>query len=183
MKYLPGRACAAALLALSVIFGARAQTNEAPFANSAYVEFGKFTPPAAGEFVEVNLDSNIIAMAARLGKQSEPEITEVLAGLQRVRVNVIGLDDGNREEVQGRLKTIRGELDRRGWARVVTVQGPGQDIAAYIKTRGEEAVEGIVVTIVEGGKQAVLVNIVGDIKPEKLVVIGERFDVDPLKKL
>jgi hypothetical protein len=49
--------------------------------------------------------------------------------------------------------------------------------------RGPEAVEGVVVTVLDGKKQAVLINIVGDIRPEKLGAIGERFNIDPLKQL
>ena len=33
------------------------------------------------------------------------------------------------------------------------------------------------------GHQAVLVNIVGDIRPEKLAMVGEKFDIGPLKEL
>jgi hypothetical protein len=52
-----------------------------------------------------------------------------------------------------------------------------------IKTRGEEAVEGLVITVLEGKGEAVLINIVGDIKPEKLGAIGERLNIKPLKKV
>ena len=36
--------------------------------------------------------------------------------------------------------------------------------------------------MLDGKKEAVLVNIVGDLKPEKLAMIGERFNIEPLKK-
>ena len=49
-------------------------------------------------------------------------------------------------------------------------------------TRGADAVEGLVVTVIEGNREAVLINIVGDIKPDKIAVIGERLDIEPLKK-
>jgi hypothetical protein len=35
----------------------------------------------------------------------------------------------------------------------------------------------------EGNHQAVFVNIVGDIKPEQIAMIGERLHIDPLKKI
>ena len=52
-----------------------------------------------------------------------------------------------------------------------------------IDCNGSEAVEGLVVTVLEGKRQAVLVNVVGDIRPEKLALIGERFHIEPLKKI
>ncbi len=151
---------------------------------AGYVDFGKFSAPASGgEFVEVHVKSNLIAMAARLTEKSEPEAAELLRGLQDVRVTVIALDDDNRAEIQKRIKQIRTDLDARGWERVVTAQKKDEDVGVYLKMRGAEAVEGIVVTVLEANHEAVLVNIVGDMKPEKIASIGERFNIEPLKKV
>jgi len=150
--------------------------------SSGYVDFGKFSPPASGgQFVEVNIGDNLISMVARLAAAQEPEVADLLGGLKRIRVNVIGLNEDNRGEIGERLEGIGAELDRRGWERIVTVREGGEQVNVHLKTREEEAVEGIVVTIIEGGKEAVLVNVVGDIRPEQLVTLGERFNIDPLK--
>jgi hypothetical protein len=150
---------------------------------SGIVDFGKFSPSAGAEFVEVNINSNLITMVLNVAKQSEPGIVEVLKGLKGVRVNVMGLTDENREEVQNRITSIRKDLDTKGWERIVTAVQKDNDVGVFMRTRGAEAVEGIVVTVLEGNKHAVLVNVVGDIRPEKLAMIGERFDIEPLKKL
>jgi hypothetical protein len=100
-----------------------------------------------------------------------------------VRVNAIGLTDENREEVQKRVHDIRQELDSKGWERVVTAIQEHNDVGVFVRTRGSEAVEGVVVTAIENNKQAVLVNVIGDIRPEKLVALGERFNIEPLKHL
>jgi len=148
-----------------------------------YVDFGKFSPPASGsEFVEVHIKSNLISMVARLVEKSEPDVAELIRGLQLIRVNVIGLDDGNRAEIEKRIKKIRSELDANGWERVVTAQKKDEDVGVYLKLRGSDAVEGLVITVIEGNREAVLINIVGDIKPDKIAVIGERMNIEPLKK-
>jgi hypothetical protein len=149
-----------------------------------YVDFGKLTPGAPGaEFVEVNVGGNLISMAARLAEKSEPDLAQLLRKVQMVRVNVVGLTDENRADVQARFKAIRGDLDAKGWERIVTVQERKQEVGVYLKTRGEESVQGLVVLVMDGGKQAVLVDIVGDIKPEQVGAIGEKFGIDPLKKM
>ena len=56
-------------------------------------------------------------------------------------------------------------------------------MGVFLKTRGGEAVQGLVVTVLEGNRQAVLINIVGDIKPEQIAEIGEKLGIDPLKKV
>jgi hypothetical protein len=167
------------IVILTAVIGLQAE-NPPP----GYVDFGKFSPPASGgEFVEVHIKSNLIGMIARLAEKSEPEAAELLRGLKLVRVNVIGLNDENRDEIEKRIKAIRNKLDAQGWERVVTAQKKDEDVGVYLKTRGEEAVEGVVITVLDGNHEAVLVNIVGDIKPEKTAVIGERLNIEPLKKI
>jgi len=151
---------------------------------AGYVDFGKIPAPAAGgQFVEVNVNSNIIAMVAKLTQKNEPDVADMIQGLKGIRVNVIGVDDENREEVESRVKAIREQLNSNGWDRVVTAQDKKQDVGVYLKTRGPEAVEGVVVTVLDGKKQAVLINVVGDINIDKLGLLGEKFNIDPLKKI
>jgi hypothetical protein len=159
-------------------------TLQAATPSSGLVDFGKFTPPESGrQFVEVNINSNLIGIAARLTQRAEPEVAELLQGIQRIRVNVMSLDEANRTEVENRVKTIREDLDKQGWERIVTVQQKTEDVGIHLRTRGQEAVEGLVVTVLKGNKEAVLVNIVGNIVPEKLAILGERFNIDPLKQM
>jgi hypothetical protein len=179
MKNLIRHAIGAAALAAMITVTAHASEKTA-----GIVDFGKFTPSGSGgQFVEVNITSNLIAMISRLTKTSEPEIANLIEGIKTIRVNVIGLTDDNREEIQERMKGIRTQLDTQGWERLVTVQQQQQDVGVHLKLRGQEAVEGLVVTVMQGTKEAVFINIVGNIQPENLAIIGERFNIDPLKKL
>lgn len=147
------------------------------------IDFGKFSAPGAGgEFVEVNLSSSLISLAAKFIEKEEPEVARLLNTVQLVRVNVIGLNDENRSDLEKRAQKIRKELDTKGWERVVTAREHDQDVGVYVKTHGKETVQGIVVMVMEGNKEAVFVNIVGDIKPEQLALLGDKLHLDPLKK-
>lgn len=152
--------------------------------SSGSFDFAGLTPPGkGGEFVEVNIKGNLLAMAARLAEKDAPEASELLRSVQSVRVNVMSLDDGNRESTEKRIGEIRRKLEGLGWERNVTVREEANDVAVFTKLRGAEAVEGVVVTVVDNHKEAILVNVVGDVRPEKLVQLGERLDIEPLKKL
>src|SRR5919109_4770831 len=99
------------LAVLSACIGINIHAANTP---SGYVDFGKFAAPeSGGEFVEVHIKSNLISMAARLAEKEEPEIAELIRGLHLIRVNVIGLNDANRAEIEKRVKKIRGELDAK----------------------------------------------------------------------
>jgi len=161
MKH-PFRPLAAALIAC-LCLAVRAEKLPA-----GAVDFGTFTPSGEGEFVEVQVRSNLISMVARLAEKQEPQVAEMLRNVQLVRVNVIGLDDKNRSEVIQRVKEVRAKLDKEGWERIVTAQKKDEDVGVFLKTRGSEAV---------------LVNVIGNIKPEQVAELGERFDIDPLKRV
>jgi hypothetical protein len=159
-----------------------AASDEKP--SVGYVDFGKLAAPASGgEFVEVQISSNLIGMAARLVEKHEPQVASVIRDVKHIRVNVIGLTDENRAEMQQRVQKIREQLDHQKWERIVTAQQKDEDVGVYLKMRGEEAVEGLVVTVLQGDREAVLVNIVGNIQPDKIAMIGERFNIEPLKEL
>lgn len=147
------------------------------------IDLGKFTPAPGAQFVEVNINSNLIAMAMNFAKKAEPEVAELLGGLKSVRVNVMGLTEENRTEIQEKVTQLRSQLDKSGWDRVVTVLDKADDVGVFIKTKGADVVEGLVVTVLSGNKEAVFVNIVGDIRPDRLATIGERFNIEPLKHL
>jgi hypothetical protein len=150
---------------------------------AGYVDFGKFSPTPGSEFVEVNVNSNLIAMVTNFAKKQEPQVAEVLGGLKSIRVNVMGVNEKNRDEITKRMKSIRSQLDGAGWERLVTVMKDKDDVGVFMKMSGSEAVEGVVVTVLNGDDQAVFVNVVGDIRPDKLATVGERFNIEPLKHL
>lgn len=178
MKRMFGPTATAAILALALPLTALAAQRE-----PGEVDFGDLTPSkSGGEFVEVHIKADLIAMVARLAEKAEPEMGELLRGLKQVRVNVIGLDEGNREEVQDRVKSIREKLARGGWERIVTAQKDKEDVGVYVKTKGSEVFEGVVVTVLSGDSEAVLVNIVGNISPDQIATVGERLNIEPLKK-
>jgi hypothetical protein len=179
MKWIRCSAAVAAITAATLL----AVHAETPTAG--YVDFGKFSPSQTSkEFVEVNINGSILSLAAKIAKEEDADAAELLKNIQAVRVNVIGLTDENREEMQTRVKDIRSKLDSAGWQRVVTVANNNhEDVAVFLKTRGEEAIEGIVVTVMDGKNTVVLVNVVGDIKPEKLAELARKLDIEPLKKI
>ena len=169
--------CAAAVVTLLLSIPLRA--DDPP---PGLVSFGKFTKPTNGELVEINLSNDMLAMALQLVGKGQPDVTEALGGLHSVRINVVGLDDQNREEVTARIKAVRGELDSKGWQPVVKVQEKKEDVGIYLKTRGKESIEGLVITVLDGRKEAVFINVVGDIKMDKLAALGDKLNLGMLKK-
>jgi hypothetical protein len=148
------------------------------------VDFGTFTASSGGEFVEVNVTTNLVSLATKFLEKDQPDVAQVLKGLQMIRVNVVGLGDDNRADIEARVQGIRKDLEAKGWERIVKVQDKGgEDVGVYLKTQNKDTVQGVVVVVMDGKKEAVFVNVVGDIKPEQLSMLGEKLHIDPLKKI
>ncbi|MCC5025523.1 MAG: DUF4252 domain-containing protein [Candidatus Synoicihabitans palmerolidicus] len=125
----------------------------------------------------------LLKLAAAFTKHQDPEVAELLGSLERVRVNVFGLEDDTRSEVIAQINAVRDSLDAQGWVRVVTVrEHKGEDVAIFMKQNGEESIHGIVVTVIGSDNEAVLVNIVGDVGIEQIARIGESLNIDPLRE-
>ena len=176
MKHPLKRALALALVAAGLNLNTYADTA------SGRVDFGKFAAPAkGGEFVEVNINSNLISLAAQFLDKQQPDVAKLIRSVELVRVNVIGLNDENRDDLKKRVEKIRADLDAAGWDRNVNVQGKaGEDVGVFIKTRGAEAIAGVAITVMDG-EHIVLANIVGDIKPSQIAAIADGLNIQPLK--
>ena len=116
-------------------------------------------------------------------EREQPDAAKLLRSVQLIRVNVVGLTDENRDDLQKRIQKIRQDLEGRGWERNVNVQGKdGEDVGIYTQTSGGTSLAGVAATVVDK-EHVVLVNVVGDIKPEQIVALGEALNVNPLKEI
>ncbi len=146
------------------------------------VDFGSFARSSSGgEFVDVQLKGPLLSLAAKLAGKDDPDVAQLVGSLTSVHVNVVSLGDDNRGDVRKRLTDLRGQLDTGGWEHVVNVDDKDSHVNVYLKMRGTESVEGVVVMVEDGGKEAVLVNVVGDVKPEQLEKLGDKLNIKPLK--
>jgi hypothetical protein len=127
----------------------------------------------------------MLKFAARIAAKQEPEAAELIRNLKSIRVNVVGLDDTNRAATIDKIEGIRRKLESDGWARMVTVRDrdAGDNVDIHVKPRGEEAIDGLVVTVIDKKGEAVFVNIVGNIQADQLAQVAEKFDLEPLRRV
>jgi hypothetical protein len=150
-----------------------------------YVDLGEFVPPeSGGTYVEVNLGAPLLALASRFVAVEEPAVAELIRGLRAVRVNVVGIDDANRDALKQRAESIQQSLTGRGWEKVVAVRESGEQVDVYVRSSADgETVEGITLAVLEAKGEAVFINIVGNVRFEQIALVGEHFGIDPLKQV
>ena len=78
---------------------------------------------------------------------------------------------------------LRKDLSGKGWERIVAAQQKDKDVGIYLKISDKSEVQGLAAVVTDGDEHAVFVNVVGDIKPEQLALLGEKLHIDPLKKI
>ncbi|MBA4137102.1 MAG: hypothetical protein C0518_07280 [Opitutus sp.] len=171
---------AAAALSCALAASSFAATDE-----PGYVDIGKLLPSTKGEFVEVNLSPALLKFAARIAKHHEPDAAEIVGDIKRIRVNVVDLDDSNRAETIAKIEGVRAQLEEKGWTKMVTVRerDDGDNVAVFAKMRDDESIDGLVVTVINRQGEAVFVNIVGNINPDKIAMLAEKYDIEPLRKV
>ena len=153
-------------------------------ASPGYVDFGKFAPDAGKQYVEVDINASLLKLAAAFAGGEEPEVAALLNKLERVRVNVFGMTEDTRAETLSRINGLRDKLTNEGWNKVVTVrEHEGDDVAVFVKQATEDAIHGVVVTVLSRDGEAVLVNVVGDVAIEQIAKLGESLDIEPLREL
>jgi hypothetical protein len=162
-----------------------ALTSRAAETEAGYVEIGKLAPSAKGQFVEINLSPALLKFAAKIAAHDEPEAAALLGNLKRIRVNVIGMDDSNRATTVEKIDAIRRKLEAQGWTQMVTVRekDDGDNVDVHVMQRGEDAIDGLVVTVLDRKGEAVFVNIVGNINADQIAKIADKFDIEPLKRI
>ncbi len=180
MKNLLRSSLAAATLSLALTTFASAAE-----AQSGAIDIGQLMPSAKGEFVEINLSSAMLKFAARIAARQEPEAAELIRNLKSIRVNVVGLDDTNRDSTIEQIEGVRRKLEAQGWTKMVTVRekNGGDNVDVHVMQRGEESIDGLVVTVLDKKGEAVFVNIVGNINADQIAQIADKFDIEPLRKV
>ncbi|HEY0863600.1 MAG TPA: DUF4252 domain-containing protein [Lacunisphaera sp.] len=180
MKNLIRSSLAAATLSLALTTFASAADAQA-----GAIDIGQLMPSAKGEFVEINLSSAMLKFAARIAARQEPEAAELIRNLKSIRVNVVGLDDSNRAGTIEQIEGVRRKLETQGWTKMVTVRekNGGDNVDVHVMQRGEEAIDGLVVTVLDKKGEAVFVNIVGNINADQIAQIADKFDIEPLRKV
>ena len=131
--------------------------------------------------IEVYLKDPMLELVARFIKSEDPELFEVLAKLKLVRVQVFDVDHVQAQKVSEVTSATARQLDEKGWERIVRVREDDEHVDVYLKpSKDYEWLDGLVVMVVDGGEEAIFVNIVGQIDPDDIAKLGEHFDIDEL---
>lgn len=178
-----------AFLVLALAASASAQKKKAPAGDytkhPGYMEFDtKAIFGGAEPKVEVYLRQPMLNLVSKFAENEDPEMVEVLGKLQLVRVQIFNSDDESFQKFATESSAAVKALDSKGWERVVRVREDNEQVYVYLKPSPDyEFIQGIVVIAAEDDDDAIFVNIVGDIHPDDIDILGDRFGIDELDSI
>lgn len=149
-----------------------------------YVDFGDLEKFETNEeVVEVIIEEHLLRMVSKMAGKNEPELSSVLDGIKLIKVHTFGISDENYEQLANIVRDVDKRLMHDGWDRIVKTRSKKEVVNVFILTSNEENIDGLVVTSVEKGREAVFVNIVGDIDLETIGELSDKFDIPSISDL
>ena len=149
-----------------------------------YVDFGNLEKfETSEEVVEVVIEEHLLRMVSKMAGKNEPELSKVLDGIKLIKVHTFGISEENYTELANIVKSVDKKLMQDGWDRIVKTRSKDEVVSVFILTSNEENIDGLVVTTVEKGGEAVFVNIVGDIDLETIGELSDKFDIPSINDL
>jgi hypothetical protein len=132
--------------------------------------------------VDVDLSGAMLRVAAGAMENQDEHIAELVANLERVRVQVGAPSGVDAATVAQKIAAAKATLEGAGWKKILSVEESDEHVYLYaLESAGN--IVGLTVFVSEGSEEVVVVNIVGDINPEtlgRLLANMKDFDLDEI---
>jgi hypothetical protein len=132
-----------------------------------YFDFGQ-VPGLAGEpKVQIDLNAAMLGFVREAARAADPDSAAAIDGIEGVRVRVYEIDDEVGPVIEF-IDNASRRLEADGWQRMVYVQDSGSRVLVYVNFAGE-LMSGLTVMVAEeDGKEAVFINLLGELDPAKI---------------
>ena len=132
--------------------------------------------------VEINLQGALLNMVANAIGPDDPEFSSLVENLKAIRVRVANAEDVDVDALRSRFESASRDLEALGWLVIVRVREYGEEL--YIYSREEDGeILGMTVLALEEGGEAAIINIIGMIRFDQLMGLGDSFDIPALRDM
>jgi len=134
----------------------------APRSNEGYANLDSLGMLDVDNVMTLSIGPALLRLAAS-GVEEDPQTRAMLRGLDGVRIRIYQID-GDATRVAARAERMQHRLQLQDWQAVAVMQEPGERVYLLLKMSGERIAGMIVITA--GHDEAVVVNIMGELRPE-----------------
>lgn len=165
------RVALAAVLVLSLV----ACGITAPRGNEGYADLDSLGMFDTDRVISLSLGPTLLHFAAGF-IDDDPEVRDLLRSLDGVRVRVYEVD-GDATKVADRMQHMSTKMQDDGWEPVMLVSQEDEQVHMLLRMADSE-ICGMTVLVLDGDSEAVIVNLMGEIKPEQFGDVMVALDVD-----
>jgi len=161
------------IVGLAALLGACNLT--APRSSAGYADLDSLGVRDVDNVLTLSIGPALLRFAAS-HVDDEPEVKALLKSLDGIRIRIYEID-GHAGRVAGRMSAMSGRLQDDGWEPVLSIKEG--DEATYMLLRLVDGrVCGMTVLVSDGDSEAVVINLMGDIRPEQFGDVMLALDVD-----
>ena len=175
IKYIP--AFLIALVLVPAALGQRSIESEPGYVDVKQVESWFGEEPN----LEVNIFGALLNLVAEASRFEDPDLAVLLKKLKGISVRGFDTDGIDMGVIRDRTSEMSKRLKADGWETVVKVREDDEFVDMFLKTNGD-VIEGMVVMVIDEDDEAVFVNIIGEIDPEQIGRLGNKFNVGGLRR-
>ncbi len=150
----------------------------APRSNDGYADLDSLGVFDVDNTMTLSIGPSLLRFVAR-HTDDDPETQALLRGLDGVRIRIYEID-GNAERVAGRVNDMGAKLQQQGWEPVAVLREADETVHMLLKPvegRDGHRIAGLTVLVADQ-HEAVIVNVMGDLKPELFSDTMVALDVD-----
>lgn len=161
------------VLILSVLLAGCSLT--APRSSAGYADLESLGMRDVDNVMTVSFGPALLRFAA-IHIDDDPEVKTLLKSLDGVRIRIYEID-GDAGRVANRISTMSRHLQKDGWEPVLSVRD-GKEASYMLLRVIDQQVCGMTVLVSDGEDEAVVINLMGNIKPEQFGGIMVALDAD-----
>jgi hypothetical protein len=147
----------------------------APRSSEGYADLDSLGMRDTDRVISLSIGPALLRFAAN-HVDDDPEVQALLRSLDGVRIRVYEVD-GDAERVANRMQTMSTNLQADGWEPVMLVRQEDEQAHMLMRMVNGE-IRGMTVLVLDGQSEAVIVNLMGEIEPERFGEIMVALDVD-----
>ena len=147
----------------------------APRNNDGFADLESLGMFDTDRVMNLSIGPTVLHFAARY-IDDDPEVRDLLRSLDGVRIRIYEID-GDAGRVAQRIFSMSQHLQQDGWAPVMLVREQDEEVHMLVRM-DEGYINGMTVLISDGESEAVIVNLMGEIRPEQFGDVMLALDVD-----
>ena len=132
-------------------------------------------------FLFVSVKGVLLELVAEASAIEDPDLADLLRRLKAVQVRGYKSSGVDMKAMRSRASSFTRDLEKKGWEPAVRVRDEEEQVDLLMRSNGN-AIAGLMIVVANGDKEAVFVNIVGDIDPSQVARLGRKFDIKELER-